>query len=283
LPHFSGKCYDIDSPMPAETAYHPRIGVPYRSASEEKAGKREAYDKYLRAIETAGGEPVEISLSLDASALRRAAESVDAFVLPGSNCDVDPARFHAQPHPKTSADDPLRETTDTTLLEEAFRTGKPVLAICYGMQHLNVFLGGTLVQDIASEIGSSIEHVWHRKIAGTEEPFHAIEITPGSRLEELAAAQTANVNSSHHQSVLEPGRGLRISARAPDGVVEAIEWTGPEWVIGAEWHPERMAGSDVRTQSRANPEDVAGIRLAQRLFEQFIAAARTASLHARTA
>jgi putative glutamine amidotransferase len=276
--------------MPAQDTFKPRVGVPYRSASEEKAGKRDAYDIYLRAIEAAGGEPAEISLSLDANALRRAAESADAFVLPGSNCDVAPARFHAQRHPKTSAADSLRENTDTALLEEAFHTGKPVLGICYGMQHLNVFLGGTLVQDIASEIGSSIEHVWHREIAGAEEPYHTIEITPGSRLAELAGARTVEVNSSHHQSVLAPGRGLRISAHAPDGVVEAIECTGPEWVIGVEWHPERMVGSGVQTtQSGANSEptaksdNVAGIRLTQRLFEQFIAAARIASLHGRAA
>jgi putative glutamine amidotransferase len=282
--------------MSVETTHRPRIGVPYRAASEEKAGKREAYDKYLRAIEAAGGQPVEISLSLDANALRRAAESADAFVLPGSNCDVEPARYLAEPHPLAGRVDPLRENTDTVLLQEAFRTGKPVLAICYGMQHLNVFLGGTLVQDIDSEIGSSIEHVWHKEIAGTEEPNHPIEITPGSRLAELidaqARSQTIEVNSSHHQSVRGPGRGLRISARAPDGVVEAIEWTGPEWVLGVEWHPERMVGppmgpakSEPSTKSEptAKSRDVADIRFAQRMFEQFIAAARTASLHARPA
>ena len=270
--------------MPAETTHKPRIGVPYRAVSEEKAGKREAYDKYLRAIEAAGGQPVEISLSLDANELRRAAESVDAFVLPGSNCDVAPARYHAQPHPLAGSVDALRERTDAALLEEAFRTGKPVLGICYGMQYLNVFLGGTLVQDIASEIGPSIEHVWHKEIAGTEEPYHAIEIMPGSRLEELTGAPTADVNSSHHQSVLEPGRGLRVSARSPDGVVEAIEWTGPEWVMAVEWHPERMITQmDIGAQSAVKRNDGTGIRLAQQLFGQFIAAARIASLHVRTA
>jgi putative glutamine amidotransferase len=273
--------------MLAETTYKPRIGVPYRAASEEKAGKREAYDKYLRAIEAAGGQPMEISLSLDANALRRAAESADAFVLPGSNCDVAPARYHAQPHALAGAVDALRENTDTALLEEAFRMGKSVLGICYGMQHLNVFLGGTLVQDIASEMGSTIEHVWHKETARTEEPYHAIEIVPGSRLAELtnagASAQTVDINSSHHQSVLEPGRKLRISARSSDGVVEAIEWTGPEWVIGVEWHPERMMGAAAKPETDADSKNDEGIRLAQHLFQQLIVAARTASLHARPA
>lgn len=266
--------------MPPETTFQPRIGVPYRSAAEEKANKRDAYDKYLRAIESAGGKPVEISLSLDAGDLQRRAESVDGFVLPGSSCDVAPARYQAQAHALAGPVDGLREQTDSALLAEAFGSGKPALGICYGMQHLNVFLGGTLVQDIASEIGSAIEHVWHRK-AGAPEPFHPIEIATGSRLAELAGAITAVVNSSHHQSVLEAGRGLRISARSSDGVVEAIEWTGPEWVIGVEWHPERMWGSV--TVPSATRGDEAGAYLARDLFTGLIGAARTASLHARPA
>jgi putative glutamine amidotransferase len=254
--------------MPAGQNPRPRVGIPYRTSEEEKAEKRGAYDKYVCAVEAAGGLAVEISLALGPEELGRVAESVDALVLPGSPADVEPGRYGAQKHGKTAAADPLREETDTALLENAFRNGKPVLAICYGTQNLNVFLGGTLVQDIASETGSKIEHAWRHRGAGTDEPRHAIEIAADSRLAELAGAEDVVVNSSHHQSVLEPGRGLRVVAKAPDGVVEALEWTGgPAWVFAAQWHPERMAGDD------------AGSRLSRKLFTELVAAARGVATH----
>lgn len=241
----------------------PRVGVPYRTAGEERSGKRGAYEKYLQAIVAADGEPVELSLLLEPTELRRIAETLDGVVLPGSPADVDPVRCHAEKHARTAAPDSARERTDTALLEHAFRAGKPVLAICYGTQHLNVFLGGTLVQDIADELCSTIEHSWHREIPGAEEPHHPMHIEPGTSLAQLAKRQDVMVNSSHHQSVLTPGGGLRIVARAPDGVVEAMEWVGgPQWVFAAQWHPERMQGDRARDL------------LSRMLFRDLVAAAR---------
>jgi len=104
-----------------------------------------------------------------------------------------------------------------------------------------VFCGGTLIQDIPSEWQTTIVHSWDRA-AGAPEPHHPIRIEPGSRLAQLGggAAET-EVNSSHHQAIREPGRGLRVIARAPDGIVEGVEWTGDaDWVTGVQWHPERM-------------------------------------------
>jgi putative glutamine amidotransferase len=246
--------------MTTETNRKPRVGIPYRTRKEELKGERRKYEMYLAAVRQSGGEPAEISLGLTPDALKNLAQTLDAIVLPGSPADVDPSRYHAARNPKTAETDIDRERTDRALLEHALAEHKPVLAICYGIQSLNVFLGGTLVQDIPSELQTKIQHPWTGQEKGAPEPHHAVCFEPGSRLAQLAGANEADVNSSHHQSVRDPGRDLRIVARAPDGVVEAVEWTGgSNWVTGVQWHPERMAQTD---------------RFAQSLFRELVAAAR---------
>lgn len=248
--------------MAIETSTRPRVGLPWRTAAEEAANLRAIMDNYVRAIERAGGEPVLLSLTSGSEEIKRQAENLDAFVLTGSPADIDPAHFRAKRHPASADADAARERTDFTLLEHALGAGKPVLAICYGIQSLNVFLGGSLIQDIPTELGSKICHSPEEdEIPGGPEPadpLHAAQFDPG-RVLNLSGAPLAEVNSSHHQSVLDPGRGLRITAHAPDGVVEAVEWTGDSnWIVGVQWHPERM------------PEDA----LAQALFRDLVSAAR---------
>ena len=250
--------------MPDQNYVRPRVGVPWRMAQEEAANNKPKIDRYLRAVERAGGEPVLVSLLSSPGDLKRRAAELDAFVLTGSPADVDPAHFHAKRHRATADADAARERTDFALLEHALTTGKPVLAICYGVQSLNVFLGGSLIQDIPSELGSKICHSPEEDETpgGTEiaDAMHGAQFESG-RVLELSGAPRADVNSSHHQSILEPGRSLRITARAPDGVVEAVEWTSDSnWVIGVQWHPERM------------PADA----LAQALFRDLLTAARQA-------
>jgi putative glutamine amidotransferase len=219
----------------------PRVGISYRTLNEQLTNKRERYDMYLDAVRVAGGEPVEVALNLSAGELATLAATLDAFVLTGSPADVDPARYHAARHPKCADADPHRDETDIALLKHAFAEHKPLLAICYGIQILNVYCGGSLVQDIPSEWETTIEHAWDRA-NGAPEPHHPIRIEPGSRLTQLGGGAGTEVNSSHHQAILEPGRGLRVIARAPDGIIEAVEWTGAaDWVTGVQWHPERMA------------------------------------------
>lgn len=251
--------------MTQQTHDRPRVGVPYRSVDEEVTSKLASYERYLLAVEDAGGEPVEIPLSLSKSEIEQLAHSLDAVVLPGSPRDVNPAFYHQSPHPNTADSDARRERTDMILLKHAFDAGKPVLAICYGIQLLNVYLGGTLRQDIASEqLSVSITHNWDRK-AGAPEPFHLVSLEAGSRLSQLAGTAELEVNSSHHQAVLQPGRKLQIAARAPDGVIEAVEWVGDSnWVTGVQWHPERMLDDD------------RGSALSRALFEDLVAAARGA-------
>jgi putative glutamine amidotransferase len=232
---------------PAQTA-KPRIGIPYRTRNEELSNKRDSYDKYLSAVQSAGAEPVEISLALPPAELLQLAASVDGFVLPGSPADVEPSLFHAARHPKSAAADLDRERTDFALLGLAVAEHKPVLAICFGVQSLNVFRGGSLLQDVPSEIPSSIQHSWTGHLG--PEPHHTVTFESNSQLAQLAGSTEARVNSSHHQAVLEPGKNLRIVSRAPDGVVEALEWAGDaNWIIGVQWHPERMVATDPLSQS----------------------------------
>ena len=260
MAHCAG-CYD-GCIVTTQTQSRPCVAVPWRTASEEAANHRAKIANYLRAVERAGGDPVLLSLAATSEELKRQAEDLDAFVLSGSPADIDPAHYRAKRHPATADPDPARERTDFTLLEHALGAGKPVLAICYGIQSLNVFFGGSLVQDIPTELGSKICHSPQEdELPNGEEvpdPRHGAQFDPG-RVLNLSVAPRAEVNSSHHQSVLDPGRGLRITAHAPDGVVEAVEWTdNSNWVVGVQWHPERM------------PEDA----LAQALFRDLMSAAR---------
>lgn len=220
-----------------------KVGIPFRTRREEEAGAamRHKIDPYYCAIREAGGEPVPISLLMPAREMPKLLRTLDAVVLPGSPADVEPKWYRAKKHPKCDPADADRERVDFTLLDYALKNDKPVLAICYGVQSLNVFLGGTLIQDIPSEIRTDIEHRWLGRDAGKPEPYHPAKIAPGSRLAALAGATEVTVNSSHHQSPLEPGSELQFVAHAPDGVVEAVEWATPDkWVFGVQWHPERM-------------------------------------------
>jgi putative glutamine amidotransferase len=240
----------------------PRVGIPYRTRKEELTRQRDKYERYCEGVRRAGGEPVEISLVLSRAKLKETVLSLDALVLPGSPADVEPLHFHSVRHPECGEPDPDREQTDFALLEHAFVEHKPVLAICFGVQSLNVFLGGSLIQDIPSEIPSQIQHKW---VKGMPEPFHLVRIEPGSRLAQVAGVNEVRVNSSHHQSVLKPGRDLRVTAYAPDRVIEAVEWTGDSnWVTGVQWHPERPIEAD---------------SLSRALFTELVKAARKTPVH----
>lgn len=223
----------------------PRIGVPYRTKREQAIGDQSKIRRYLKAVRMAGGDPIPVPLDLSEGELKRLASTLDGVALSGSPADVEPSLFRAVPHAKAAAPDRGRERTDFALLEHSFAEGKPVLAICYGIQSLNVFLGGTLVQDIPSEVPSNIEHDV-RDAHSLPETFHEIRIEPGSRLSNLAnSLNGVSVNSSHHQSVRELGCGLRVTATTSDGVIEAVEGTiAGHWVTAVQWHPERMVETD---------------------------------------
>jgi putative glutamine amidotransferase len=241
----------------------PRIGIPWRTSGEEAAQDWAKIRAYEEAVRAAGGEPVVLSLTHPAE-LTALLPSLDGFVLPGSPADVDPRDYGATNEGRSEPADPAREQTDRAVLKYAFENKRPVLAICYGCQLLNVYLGGTLVQDVRSETGTELAH---RRTdvepAKTEDPMHSTRFRPGSLLSVLARGPEAVVNSSHHQAVAKPGQGLEVTGYASDGTIESVEWKGDKnWVVGVQWHPERMAND----------------ALAKRLFSEFVAASRAQSI-----
>lgn len=231
--------------MGVEPGAKPRIGVPFRTKKEQAAGDRSKLHRYLKALQMAGGDPIVVPLDLSTTDLKQLAATLDGIALSGSPADVDPGLFHAAAHARAAAPDRDRERTDFGLLDHSFAEQKPVLAICYGIQSLNVFLGGTLVQDIPSELGSRVEHDVESD-HGTPETFHKIRLEVASRVMDLANGRAeVDVNSSHHQSVLQLGSGMRVTAKAADGVIEALEGTSTgHWVTAVQWHPERMVETD---------------------------------------
>jgi putative glutamine amidotransferase len=253
-------------PMTPETIDKPRVGIPWRTSQEERDGTCDKLDFYFQAVRKAGAEPQEVSLEQSTEQLRRQLAELDAFVLPGSPADVDPSRYGASRHPKTTTLDPNRDNTDEAILAHAFDSGKPVLAICYGCQILNVHLKGTLIQDIPEVRPGRPNAVPHGTTdlavgAKSGDQNHDATLTPGSLLAELAGSSAAQINSSHHQAIDQPGEKLRVAAQSPDGIIEAVEWTGDSnWIVGVQWHPERM------------PDDL----FAQRLFQDFVSAAKRA-------
>jgi putative glutamine amidotransferase len=246
--------------MSSENPARPRIGIPWRTSQEETGNVRAKLANYENAVRTAGGDPVPLSL-LKPEDLIGSLAGLDGFVLPGSPADVAPKEYGAMDMGLSAPADPAREATDRAILRHAFAEKKPVLAICYGCQSLNVYLGGTLIQDLRAETGTAMAH--RRKDSEPEapvDPWHPAQFEPDSRLAALAGGTQAEVNSSHHQAVRLPGRGLEITAHAADGTVEAVEWqSDSNWVMGVQWHPERM--NDAFTK---------------RLFEAFVTAARAA-------
>ena len=235
----------------------PRIAIPVPHSGDREYAER-ALPQYEEAVRKAGGEPVRIELDQTPVQVMAQIERCDAVLLPGSRADVDPQKYRADRHEKTASADTKREQVDDLLLQDAYNLHKPVLGICYGLQSLNVYRSGTLVQHIESAIDHS---------AGRAVPkAHSVKIAPESKLAEIVGAnKTVAVNSSHHQSADAAGDGLRVVARsAEDGIIEALEGTAPEhFVLAVQWHPERSVN------------DGPGLaESAKAIFRAFIEAAR---------
>jgi putative glutamine amidotransferase len=233
-----------------------RIAIPMPHSTDHEYGER-AIPQYERAVVLAGAEPVRIPLDRTHAEVRALMERCDGVLLPGSNADVDPARFQQEKSRNTASADLKREAVDDLLLGDAYVHRKPVLGICYGLQILNVFRQGSLIQHIPDSLPEAtrakVNHEAGRKVAVA----HSVEVAPDSRLFGIVVSQSpgdeirnplrVQVNSSHHQSASGAGKGLRIVARCPDdGIVEALEGTETDhFVLAVQWHPERSVEDPV--------------------------------------
>jgi putative glutamine amidotransferase len=194
-------------------------------------------DAYVRALEHAGAVPLPLPL-VDAERLQPLYERCQALCLPGG-ADVDPARYGEEPRAELGTEVQSRlDETELLLLRWALEDDLPVLAICRGMQLLNVAFGGSLWQDLAMQ--AVVEPLHDRHDADRSLLVHELEVEHGSRLEKVVQASRVEVNSLHHQGVREVGAGLKVTGRSPDGLVEALEAPDRRFVMGVQCHPEEL-------------------------------------------
>jgi gamma-glutamyl-gamma-aminobutyrate hydrolase PuuD len=189
---------------------------------------------YLEAVDRASGIPVPLA-PLTGDSLVEALGSLDGLVLTGGR-DLDPRHYGAKAGPKTSLMPRAKETSDLELARLALDGGLPVLGACMGIQLMNVVLGGTLVQDLATERPGPVEHA----STGGVGAIHAVAIEPGTALARIMGPGQVQVNSRHHQAIDRLGRGLVACAKSADGLVEAVEVPGPRFALAVQWHPEDM-------------------------------------------
>jgi putative glutamine amidotransferase len=234
----------------------PIIGIPCRF--NWNTNYYELRETYPEVIYAQGGTPLMLPLIPEAEYVEAIIEQVDAICLPGSVNDVDPLRYGREPKPGLGPVVPRRDEMDMMLLAAAEARHMPVLAICFGIQSLNVYRGGTLIQDIPSEVKDPLKHMqgdvfWRRS--------HSINVTEDSLIARLAGSTHTAVNSHHHQAIDIVGRDLEPIAWAADGVIEAVTNTRPDqFILGVQWHPEVGWQDDL---------------LSQAIFKHFIAVARS--------
>jgi len=245
----------------------PRVAIPLPTSANADYNQR-SWPQYAAAVERSGGQPVEIPLTATPVEIANLINTCQAVLLPGSPADVNPQKYGQDPIPETAPADLPRENVDELLLQDAHNLYKPIFAICFGIQMLNVWRGGTLVQDLSI---LPVNHSAGKQVAIAHTAAVAPESLLGTLLTLEEAPEQENfsrlpINSSHHQAIGIAGDGLRISARCPqDAVIEAVEGgqategATAHFVLGVQWHPERSY--DLSPASRA-------------LFDRFIAEAK---------
>ncbi len=193
---------------------------------------------YVESVIEAGGVPVVLPVNGDERTAERYVRLLDGLVLVGG-ADIPPAAYGQKPIPQTKTMPAERYEFESELISRWLESQKPLLGVCLGAQFVNVVAGGTLIQDIPTQVGTKVIH----RGRGTE---HVIIVEPRSRLGKILGAERVIVNSSHHQAVKDVGRGLKVVARSEDGIIEALEMGGGRFCLLVQWHPERMSDADHR-------------------------------------
>lgn len=217
-----------------------KVLVPVRSPREVEPLEDRVSKSYLNALKQAGASPVLLQATQDAPVLDQYKQLLlgehTGLLLTGGG-DVDPSRYGESAHDKVYGVDHARDAVELNLVQRAVELGVPIFAICRGIQVLNVALGGTLVQDLPSQ---GYEGHWGDSDKRGEPVHDVVVVQPESCLAEILKVERVKVNSFHHQAIKALGRGLVVTARSPDGVIEAVELEGKPFVLGVQWHPEDM-------------------------------------------
>jgi len=219
-----------------------KIAIPEPSSLDPAYNSR-SLPPYVQALQSAGATILLIPLGEKPAVVAKLLAGAHGVLLPGSRYDVDPQIYGEERIPECAEADPARAAVDELLLQDAFNLRKPVLAICYGIQSLNAWRNGSLIQDLPAAGLNAVNHAPGRTI----DEAHALRVAAGSRLEGLIPplGLPVFVNSSHHQALKVAGDNLRVTATSPaDGVIEAVELNSPDhFVVGVQWHPERTYAS----------------------------------------
>lgn len=221
---------------------HPLVGMPTHRRDLSPIGLPGAYlmgEHYANALAEVGIASMLVPLYEDPELLRTLYERMDGLFLAGGS-DMDPAYYDESPRPELGPLDPDRDRVELQLLQWAIEDDLPLLAVCRGVQILNVAAGGSLYQDIPSQLETKIEHDYGQYFKPRDHLVHDVQLQPGTRLAKLMGVHQVGVNSLHHQAIRRLGEGFRISALAPDGVIEGIESTNGHFAVGVQWHPEAL-------------------------------------------
>jgi putative glutamine amidotransferase len=218
----------------------PLIGITTsRTTSEFGYPQFALPETYVQALVQAGANPVLIPSDLPDDVLLGLVQRLDGILFSGGG-DIEPHHYGADAHPSLSYVDPDRDSVEFLLLERILQTRLPFLAICRGIQVLNVGLGGTLYVDIPSQIPEALKHSYNPGEIPLDFLAHPVQVGTGSRLAEIVGTSTMEVNSTHHQAIKELVPGLRPVAYAPDELIEAVEMNDYGFGLGVQWHPERL-------------------------------------------
>jgi putative glutamine amidotransferase len=218
----------------------PRILISGRTREVKGAERTGVNASYVRSIVRCGGVPLIASPLAGAEAAAPMLEGADALLLSGGE-DIDPATYGAARSGKLGEVDPRRDHFELALFRDAWSRGVPVLAVCRGLQLVNVALGGTLWQDLPSQAPGPVRH---DQPAGRDDRTHSVHILPGSRLARALGVTTLSTNSFHHQAIRDLAPALSATARADEGVIEGVESAADApWLVGVQWHPEEFHGA----------------------------------------
>ncbi len=227
------------------TRRRPLIGVPTGREKSQRFFGLPLYimnQTYVRTLETLGALPVLIPLQMSEATLRGIFDRLDGLLLPGGE-DIDPGRYGEERHPQLGSTDHERDRTELLLAHWALESGMPILGVCRGVQVLNVICGGSLFQDLTSQMPQLSKHDYFPPTFERFRVSHQVAILEDSRLAQTLG-RVHEVNSMHHQGIARLGKGLRVVGIAEDGLAEALEMPGLPFAVGVQWHPEELAKTD---------------------------------------